>query len=333
MTADTANRTPERRTSPVAAWRSSEEAIRAGSKSFALASKLFDPATRGLVWDLYAWCRHCDDVTDGQELGHGRRVLDDRAARVRALRQLSDRALAGDGAGGAPFSGLARVVAATQLPAAYVHDHLDGFDMDAAGRTYEQLDDTLSYCYHVAGAVGLMMAWIMGVRDRDTLLLGCDLGLGFQLTNIARDVNDDAVNERVYLPAAWLRQAGVTITPGQPLDSQVKHGIVPVVARLLDEADRYYASAWHGVAQLPWRSAWSVATARHIYADIGVEVRRRGAHAWDERASTGTAHKLMRLVQALGETVSAVTVRRHRPVPPREGLWLPPAGGRATLAS
>ncbi len=79
---------------------------------------------------------------------------------------------------GPAFAGLARVVAATGLPRRYVHDHLAGFEMDAAGRCYETLDDTLSYCYHVAGAVGLMMAWIMGVRDEDTLLRGCDLGIG-----------------------------------------------------------------------------------------------------------------------------------------------------------
>jgi 15-cis-phytoene synthase len=104
--------------------RASGEAIRAGSKSFALASRLYDPATRALVWDLYAWCRHCDDVTDGQEMGHGRVAVDDRAARVGELRAWSDRALAGDGSGGPPFEGLARVVAATGLPARFVHDHL-----------------------------------------------------------------------------------------------------------------------------------------------------------------------------------------------------------------
>jgi len=317
---------PSAETAVVSAARPSAaagEAIRAGSKSFALASRLYDPATRALVWDLYAWCRHCDDVTDGQELGHGRVAVDDRAARVGDLRAWSDRALAGDGSGGPPFAGLARVVTATGLPARYVHDHLAGFEMDAAGQQYDTLDDTLTYCYHVAGVVGLMMAWIMGVREEATLLRGCDLGLGFQLTNIARDVTDDIANGRSYLPAAWLREAGVVVPPGRPPDTAARAALVPVVGRLLDEADRYYASAWHGVGRLPWRSAWAVATARHVYADIGHEVRRRGAGAWDRRVSTGTGWKLARLAQALGETAWVVTTRTADPGPPRRGLWTP----------
>lgn len=303
--------------------RGADAAISSGSTSFALASRLFDPLTRLRVWQLYAWCRHCDDVTDGQVLGHGQQAMGDRTGRVDELRRLSLRALDGDGGGGAAFAGLARVVAETGLPATYIRDHLAGFEMDAAGRSYETLDDTLSYCYHVAGVVGLMMAWIMGVRDQTTLLRGCDLGIGFQLTNIARDVNDDVVNQRVYLPASWLRAAGAALSPGQPIDRASVAAVVPVVARLLDEADRYYASAWHGVGRLPTRSAWAVATARHVYADIGGEVRRRGTHAWDQRVSTGKGRKLLRVTQAIGETAWAVTIGRRLPVPDRQGLWTP----------
>lgn len=310
------------------AGQASDAAIRTGSKSFALASRLFDRRTRQLVWDLYAWCRHLDDVTDGQALGHGHVDVADRAARVAELRRLSERALAGDDSGGEAFASLARVAAATALPPAYVHDHLVGFEMDASGRRCDTLDDTLAYCYHVAGVVGLMMAWIMGVRDRPTLLRGCDLGLGFQLTNIARDVGDDVRAGRLYLPGAWLREAGITLTPGEALDVAAGERLAPVAARLIAEADRYYASAWHGLPRLPWRSAWAVATARHVYADIGHEVRRRGPRAWEARVVVGRGRKAGRLVQALGEALWAVVARRGRGTPPRTGLWTPtpPAG-------
>jgi phytoene synthase len=302
-----------------------DTAIRSGSTSFALASGLFDPTTRLRVWLLYAWCRHCDDVTDGQVLGHGARLVGDRASRAVELRRLSLQALDGDGSGGPPFAGLARVAAETGLPRRYVEDHLAGFEMDAAGRRYDTFEDTLCYGYHVAGVVGLMMAWIMGVRDNDTLLRGCDLGIAFQLTNIARDVNDDAVNGRVYLPAAWLHQVGVALTPGASLDRGARAAIVPLVARLLDEADRYYASAGYGITRLPWRSACAVATARHVYADIGRGVRRRGAHAWDARVSTTKRRKLLRLVQAIGETGWTRVTSKWMKAPARQGLWTPPS--------
>jgi len=301
-----------------------ESVIRSGSKSFALASKLFDDRTRQRVWDLYAWCRHCDDVVDGQSLGRGAISREPQDAALAGLRRDTDRALAGSAGLTAPFAGLARVATATCLPGAFVHQHLDGFAMDVAARRYESLDDTLEYCYGVAGVVGLMMAWIMGVRDRPTLLRACDLGLGFQLTNIARDVGDDLDAGRVYLPGVWLREAGAELTPGVPLTSATRQALVPVVARLLDEANGYYASAWYGIARLPFRSAWAVATARHVYADIGAEVRRRGARAWDTRVATTKARKVARLAMAAAEASWLVAARRHADAPQRRGLWMPP---------
>jgi phytoene synthase len=305
-----------------------DTAIRAGSKSFAAASRLFDARTRHLTWALYAWCRHCDDVVDGQELGHGAIARDSRAAALDELRRETERALAGATDGAPPFAGLAWVVRETALPPAFARAHLDGFAMDVAGRRYETLDDTLEYCYHVAGVVGLMMAWLMGVRDEATLLRGNDLGLAFQLTNIARDVGDDAAAGRVYLPATWLRAEGATADASALMTPPHRDALVRVVNRVLDEADRYYASASIGVSRLPFRCAWAVAAARHVYGDIGHVVRRDGREAWASRARTSGARKLARLVQALGEAAWRRGVLRFAEAPQRRGLWtpvLPPA--------
>lgn len=308
-----------------AAGSASDAAIRTGSKSFALAARLFAPPTRALVWDLYSWCRHCDDVIDGQVLGHGHDPHVDRAARLAELRRGTEAALAGMAGSAGPFAALQRVVRATDLPAAFTRDHLDGFAMDAAGRRYATLDDTLDYCYHVAGAVGLMMAWVMGVRDPATLCRASDLGMAFQLTNIARDIGDDAAAGRVYLPAQWLEAAAVDLLPGQPLHDAAAARLPPLVAQLLDEADRYYLSAHYGLSRLSWRSAWAVATARHVYRDIGVEVRRRGHHAWRERVVTGAAAKVARLLQSSLEASWAVTAGAVAPPPPRRHLFTPAA--------
>ena len=288
-----------------AAAPAADAAIRIGSRSFAIASRLFDRETRYRVWALYAWCRRCDDVIDGQLMGHGPIGASDNRAALEGLRTATDRALAGATDGPEPFAGLARAAVATGLPTEYPRAHLDGFAMDVEHRTYETLDDTLDYCYHVAGVVGLMMAWLMGVRDAPTLQRGCDLGLAFQLTNIARDVADDAKAGRVYLPAAWLRDAGGTAGAAELMSAANREPLVRAVARVLDEADRYYASAEVGIARLPFRCAWAVGTARLVYADIGHQVRRRGGDAWTRRSVVPTSRKLLRMAQALGETVWA----------------------------
>jgi phytoene synthase len=172
----------------------------------------------------------------------------------------------------------------------------------------------------VAGVVGLMMAAIMGARDEAVLDRACDLGLAFQLTNIARDIVEDARIGRCYLPSAWLRDAGIA-APDVALDRH-REALARVAARLVDHAEPYYDSALDGIAALPLRSAWAIATARRVYRQIGIEVRRRGARAWDARAGTSRATKLRLL--ALGG-VDALASRFRKPKSRPAGLWRRPA--------
>ena len=160
-------------------------------------------------------------------------------------------------------------------------DLLEGFAMDAREHAYRSIDDTILYSYHVAGVVGVMMAIIMGAKDTATLNRACDLGIAFQLTNISRDVIDDAKEGRVYLPADWLEAAGVA--PGAIADPANREAVFEVTARLLDTAEAYYASARHGLAALPFRSAWAIAAARRVYRDIGTLVRASGSDPWSRR--------------------------------------------------
>ena len=171
-----------------------QRTIAAGSKSFRFASQIFDLKTRERSWLLYAWCRACDDVTDGQTLGHDAQAPDQPAERLAFLRTNTDKALAGQPTGLVPFDALATVAAEVAIPADLPHDHLAGFARDAAGWSPATEAELLSYCYQVAGAVGVMMAHVMGVpaAERDTLDRASDLGIAFQLANIARDIVDDA---------------------------------------------------------------------------------------------------------------------------------------------
>jgi phytoene synthase len=225
----------------------SRRAIQRGSKSFALAARLFDPPTREGAILLYAWCRHCDDQIDEQALGF-RTGLSSSAStedRLAALQRETRRALAGDPVGEPAFAALREVVRRHGIPERHPLDLLRGFAMDVEERRHETLDDCCSYCYHVAGVVGVMMAYVMGVRGEDTLDRAADLGIAFQMTNIARDVVDDAEAGRVYLPGDWLREAGVP--RGELTRPEHRRAVHSVAERLLHEADRYYASAEAGL--------------------------------------------------------------------------------------
>ncbi|WP_290438444.1 phytoene/squalene synthase family protein, partial [Sphingobium phenoxybenzoativorans] len=177
-----------------------------GSKSFAMASKLFDPVTRERAWLLYGWCRACDDLADGQDHGGAMRAVADAQVRLSTIRTLTDAALRGEATGNPAFDGFGVVAAECRIPHRFAHDLIEGFALDAREWRPRTQNDLLQYCYHVAGAVGLMMAVVMGVdpADEATLDRACDLGLAFQLANIARDVSEDDAAGRCYLPVEWL---------------------------------------------------------------------------------------------------------------------------------
>ena len=295
--------------------------IARGSKSFAAASTLFAPDVRERAWLLYAWCRACDDLVDGQDHGGERVAVTDAQARVARVRALSVAALAGQPTGDPAFDALGVVAAETRLPPAYVHDLIDGFQLDADDWRPAGEDDLYRYCYHVAGAVGCMMAIVMGVPPEDdaTLDRACDLGLAFQLANIARDLDEDAGAGRCYLPQAWLAQAGVAADA--VMAPANRDALVAMARRLADRAALHEDSARVGTRALSWRSAWAVLAAAGIYGDIARTVARRGAHAWDRRVTTGKGAKLAWIARA-----AAQATRRHAiPATPRDpSLWTRP---------
>ncbi len=303
----------------------SREIIRKGSKSFAAAARLFDSDTRDDVYLLYAWCRYCDDLIDGQELGFGQENIspEESRARLQSLRTRTVDALSGIATTDSSFAGLQQVADKHRIPQRYPLELIDGFAMDVADFQYRELEDTLLYSYHVAGVVGVMMAYVMGAKEPAVLNRAADLGIAFQLTNISRDVMDDARNGRVYLPQDWLLEAGVCPEKvGQP---EYREAVHQVVQRLLGVADRYYLSATQGIRALDFRAAWAVSTASGVYRDIGSLILERGARAWDQRAVVPGISKFLWSIRGMLAALAAVGIHRRRVAPPRAAdLWIKP---------
>jgi 15-cis-phytoene synthase len=304
----------------------SHELIQKGSKSFAMAAKLLPRSIRYDAMMLYGWCRHCDDVIDDQDLGFTTLNANTRTSRERLdlLREETKQALSGN-AREPVFIALGRVAQKHGIPERHPMELLHGFEMDVEGRVYRTLDETLDYCYHVAGVVGVMMAMIMGVRDTATLNRASDLGLAFQLTNIARDVIADAEGGRVYLPRDWLREAG--IGKRDVADPMRREEVFQVTRRLLREADAYYRSALFGMRRLPLGAAVGIGAARRVYRDIGRIVLSQGANAWDGRAFVGKKRKAAAAISGAVAALRAHTLLRLSADPPRNGLWTMPGLG------
>ena len=297
------------------------ESIAKGSKSFALASKLFDKTTRERAWLLYSWCRRCDDLADGQDHGGERQLVVDPMARLGTIRFLTDAALDGQSTGDPAFDALGIVARECGIPRRFIDDHIAGFALDAEDWQPRTEDDLLRYCYHVAGVVGCMMAIVMGVdpQDDDTLDRACDLGLAFQLANIARDISEDDAVGRCYLPVDWLVEAD--IQPGEHMRPHFRSRLADMAWWLANMVGEYEASARVGAARLPFRSRWAVLAAAGIYGDIARKVDALDQAAWDHRVMTTRAEKATWVARALRQA----TINRPLNVA-REGLWQRPRG-------
>ena len=295
------------------------ESIARGSKSFAFASKLFDRTTRERAWLLYSWCRRCDDLADGQDHGGERQVVVDPQARLGTIRFLTDAALDGQPTGDAAFDALGIVARECAIPRRFIDDHIAGFALDADEWSPRSEADLLRYCYHVAGVVGCMMAVVMGVdpADDETLDRACDLGIAFQLANIARDIGEDDAVGRCYLPMDWLVEAD--IPPGEHMRPHYRSRLADMAWWLANMVGDYEASARVGASRLPFRSRWAVLSAAGIYGDIARKVDALDQAAWDTRVHTSKGEKAAWVARALALAIS------NRPVPvSRDGLWARP---------
>ncbi len=238
------------------------------ARSFRWASALLSATERRKVASLYAFCRAVDDLADADWV----------TAQSRRDLTLIEAALAAEPQGEPlwpeRYLWFRSLCLECDIDFRVVQELLRGMRSDL-GRVRLQSDqDLLQYCYRVAGTVGLMMCSVLGVRDLRARRHAVDLGIAMQLTNISRDVLEDAQASRVYLPAARLASHGVDgedLVQGQA-DARA---VSLVVDELLSMADDYYRSGEDGMGLLPLRARWAVLVASRLYRGIGRRLRRR----------------------------------------------------------
>ncbi len=264
-----------------------KEKMKKGSKSFSFAAALLPQDFREGARYLYAWCRHCDDVVD--EAGEkGLEVWEQ--LRAETLRSLSDQ----PGSLSPVFAAFREVMKTYSIPEVYALDLLEGMKMDLEGRSYSSIEELEIYCYHVASTVGLMMCHIMGVSDARALPFAAKLGVAMQLTNICRDVKEDFLLGRVYLPKTWLEEAEVF----HPIEDEKK--TLQVVQRVLDRAELRYAEGLEGLPFLSWRNSLAIRIAARVYREIGREVAEQ--QTLHKRAHPTSKKKLQLAMESVFET-------------------------------
>jgi len=286
----------------------SRAVINKHARSFSLASRFLPEQVADEAAVLYAFCRLVDDTAD--------EAPDLLTART-GLAQL-DAELEGEAEQRASIRAFHTIAAQRGIPLLAARDLIDGVESDlVAVRTPDDAAFIL-YCYQVAGAVGLMMCGVLGVTNRDAWPHAVSLGIGMQITNICRDVLEDAGRDRVYVPQSRLAAAG--LSQQDIIDGSVDRAALSgVVGGLLDLADEHYGYAEAGMHHIPWRARLGILIASRVYRAIGVRLRRvHGSDPMHGRTMTTTAAKLWWVIMGIAAffhpaVLGWVKDRRPRP--------------------
>ncbi len=241
---------------------------------------------------LYGFCRRVDDLADECASPTAAR------AALAAVRLALQTGQSDDPATSDMLQLMSRCGIAPTIPL----DLIEGVESDLGCVRMADVPELLRYCYQVAGTVGQMMSAALDVTDPAASPHAIDLGIAMQLTNICRDVHEDALLGRRYLPATLagaVEPAALTDPSGA-----VRAAAEQAVLTLLNLADRYYASAELGLHYLPQRARGGILVAARLYREIGVVLRERDADCWSSRASVTTVRKAAVTVQAVRDAMS-----------------------------
>ena len=268
-------------------WDLCRDITRANGRTFYFACKLLPPAKRRAVHAIYAWCRHADDIvdtvsTDDAERAHA--ALDEWLAAITEPIDPVSRAFAW-------------VVDAYGVPVEPAHDLIAGVRMDLDEPHFETWEDLRWYSYCVAGTVGLMTAPLLGCRDDAMLPHAVDLGVAMQLTNILRDVAEDASLGRVYLPDEDLERFGVSRT--SLLELRPDGDFQGLMRYEIERARALYQQAHIGIRSLSMSGQLTTLAGSHLYREILCRIENQGYDVFRQRATVSTRHKVGELPAVL----------------------------------
>jgi phytoene synthase len=265
-------------------YRMCGEIARAHSKSFYLSSRFLPFAKRRAVWAVYAFCRTADDIVDraaepAERLG----AIDAWEAQLHA-------AYAGRPSDPI-FVAFAAAAERYEVPLQAALDLLRGARMDVTVNRYATYDDLRDYCYLVASTVGVLVTPILGALDEAALHDAIALGHAMQMTNILRDVGEDAGMGRIYLPADEMARFGTT--EADIFAGTVDERFIALMRFQIERARQLYRDAEPGIARLQPESRYAVRLALHLYRDILGSIEANHYDVFTRRAYVSVQAKVL----------------------------------------
>ena len=286
------------------AYRYCENVTKTHAKSFYFAAKFLPKPKRKAVYPIYAFCRHIDDEVDEAESSSEEKVMEAVEKWKAILDEIYQIAETKDSRLKTQDSRLVLIawqdlLETHKIPQNLPLELMQGVLMDTHTKRYETFDELYIYCYRVASTVGLMSSEILGYSDKIALRYAEALGIAMQLTNILRDVKEDAAMGRIYLPQEDLRKFGVS--EEQIFAGEITDNFIEMMKFQIGRARDYYRTGEKGISLLEKDSRLTVLLASRIYERILDEIERQNYDVFTRRAHTTSAQKLLSIPKIWSE--------------------------------
>ena len=278
------------------AFRYCESVTKKHAKSFYFAARFLPRHKQQAVYPIYALCRHVDDEIDESAAENQEKAI----KAVEKWRAGLENVYAGVPGSEQPstdngqtlvLSAWREVLKTSKIPLNLPLELIEGVLMDTHTNRYETFEELYVYCYRVASTVGLMSSEILGFSDRKALEYAEKMGVGMQLTNILRDVKEDAGRGRIYLPQEDLRRFNVS--EEQVFAGQADDNFIRMMKFQVARARDYYSEGERGIGLLEKDSRFTVLLASKIYGKILDEIERQNFDVFRRRAHTTKGQKLL----------------------------------------
>ncbi|HWQ53252.1 MAG TPA: phytoene/squalene synthase family protein [Bryobacteraceae bacterium] len=269
-------------------YRYCRQVARNRARNFYYSFVLLSPAQRDAMCAVYAFMRYCDDLSD--EPGAN-------ASAIERWRAALGEALEGRYDGNPCWPAFHDTVRRYGIPRQYFDEMIDGVSGDLAPRRFETFEELYRYCYQVASVVGLTIIHIFGFDSAEALPLAEKCGVAFQLTNILRDIREDAGNGRIYLPLEDLRR--FSVTEEQLAAGEGGNGLLRLMSFEAARARSYYDKATPLIDMVHRRSRPSLRALIGIYSRLLERIERKNYDVFSERVSLSPLEKSWVVLRAI----------------------------------
>ncbi|WGS66223.1 squalene/phytoene synthase family protein [Enterobacteriaceae bacterium ET-AT1-13] len=272
--------------------------IKKGSKNFNFSCFFLNSTVKKNILILYSWCRYCDDIIDNEILGFKKKKTKKKFLHIYNFILNTQKIYCNLKINEPHFNKLKAIIYKYNISPIYIFDHIEGFTMDLKNHFYETFEDTLKYCYHVAGVIGIIIVKII-IKNYNNKILdyACNLGIAFQLINISRDILSDYKNGRCYLPNCLFNK--FNLNKFNFFKNKKINYLIIITKKIINQSEIFYKSSINGLLKLPIRSYFSIIIAYNIYKKISIKIIKKKKKALEKRQKINIFEKFLIVINII----------------------------------